>query len=111
MFGPQKSSVRRLAIRENRPDTSAIWFKELQCNGTFPSLAIAAVFWILGSAILMMRQDVLPYRPGQSVRYDLNSRINFDFIDEGVRAKAQDIARAASPQVFHSIADKTSGDI
>jgi len=71
MFSPQKSSVRRLAIRENRPDTSAIWFKELQCNGTFPSLAIAAVFWILASAILMLRQDVLPYRPGQSARYDI----------------------------------------
>jgi putative nucleotidyltransferase with HDIG domain len=105
MFGQQKSSARRLAIRENRPDTSAIWIKELKCNGTFPSIAIAAVFWILGSAILMMRQDVLPYRPGQSVRYDIMARVNFDYQDSGVQAKARDAASAASPEVFRATGD------
>jgi cyclic-di-AMP phosphodiesterase PgpH len=109
-FGQQKSSARRLAIRENRPDTSAIWFKELRSNGTFPSLAIAAAFWVLASLILMLRQDVLPYRPQQSVRYDITARVSFDFVDEGVRAKAQDLARSASLPVFRSIADKMAAD-
>jgi putative nucleotidyltransferase with HDIG domain len=110
MFGQQKSSARRLAIRENRPDTSAIWFKELQCNGTFPSIAIAAGFWILASVILMLRQDVLPYRPGQSIRYDLTARVDFDFVDEGVRAKAQDDARSASLPVFRTNSDNSTAD-
>jgi putative nucleotidyltransferase with HDIG domain len=109
MFGQQKSSARRQAIRENRPDSSAAWFKELQCNGTFPSLAIAAVFWILASAILMMRQDVLPYRPGQSVQYDVISRVNFDFVDSGgVKDEKQNEARAACLPVYRSKLDKMS---
>jgi putative nucleotidyltransferase with HDIG domain len=110
MFGNQKSSARRLAIRVNRPDTSAAWFRALRCNGTFPSLAIAAVFWILSSAILMMRQDVLPYRPGQSLRYDIAARTNFDFIDPGVKAKKQEDAREACLPVYRSTADKSTGD-
>jgi putative nucleotidyltransferase with HDIG domain len=98
MFGSQKSSARRLAIRENRPDTSAIWFKELQCNGTFPSIAIAAVFWILASAILMMRQEVIPYRIGQSVRYDIMSRVSFDYVDPALKkAKREEASNAALP--------------
>jgi len=111
MFSNQKSSARRLAIRENRPDTSAAWLRELQCNGTFPSIAIAAVFWILASAILMMRQEVLPYRLYQSVRYDIVSRVNFDFIDDSLKKDKQEEAREAAPPVFRSTVDKKTGDI
>jgi putative nucleotidyltransferase with HDIG domain len=100
MFGNQKSSARRLAIRENRPDTSAIWFKELQCNGTFPSVAIAAVFWVIASAILMMRQEVLPYRMGQSVQYDIISRVDFSYVDNDLRGIKQEEARKDAPHVF-----------
>src|SRR5580700_2198465 len=111
MFSNQKSSARRLAIRENRPDTSAIWFKELQCNGTFPSIAIAAVFWGLASAILMMRQQVLPYRMGQSVQYDIISRVGFDFVDTSLKAQKQEEARTAALPVYRSATDQKTGDI
>jgi putative nucleotidyltransferase with HDIG domain len=108
MFGNQKSSARRLAIRENRPDTSAIWFKELQCNGTFPSIAIAIVFWILASAILMMRQDVLPYRLGQTVRYDIFSRVDFNFVDSDLMKFKQEEARNSCDPVFVATGDPNS---
>lgn len=111
MFGSQKSSARRLAIRESRPDTSAIWFNQLRCNGLFASLGIAAVFWVLASAILMLRQDVLPYRPGQSVQYDIPSRVDFAFVDTGVKAEKQQEAREHCPHVFRSTASKTAGDV
>jgi putative nucleotidyltransferase with HDIG domain len=111
MNGSQKSSARRQAIREHRPDTSAMWFKELKCNGTFPACGIAAVFWILATLILMLRQDVLPYRPGQTVRYDVISRVDFAFADSGVKADRQAEVRSHYPHVYQSTADKTKGDV
>jgi putative nucleotidyltransferase with HDIG domain len=110
MFGNQKSSARRLAIRENRPDTSAIWLKELKCNGAVPSLGIAIVFWILASAILMMRQEVLPYRIGQTVRYDIMSRVSFDYVDASMRKQKQEEARNAALPVYSSRTDGRTGD-
>lgn len=106
MFGSQKSSARRQAIREHRPDTSAIWFKELQSNGTFPSIAIAAVFWILASAILMLRQDVLPYQVGQIVRHDIISRADFSYVDTDVKKREeQQEAHDRFPHVYRSTVD------
>ena len=110
MFSNQKSSARRLAIRENRPDTSAIWFKELKCNGAVTSVGIAAIFWILASAILMMRQEVLPYRIGQTVRYDIMSRVSFDYVDASMRKQKQEEARNAALPVFSSRVDLKTSD-
>ena len=108
MFGnptpPPKSGARRALIRENRPDTSAQWWDRQRCNGVFPSIGIAAVFWLLATAILMLRQDVLPYRPGQAIRSDVNSRVDFDFPDDGVRVAKQHAVRAETPRVYRPAA-------
>ncbi len=108
MFGstppPQKSSARRALIRESRPDTTAAWWDRQRCNGVFPSIAIAAAFWLLASAILMLREDVLPYRPGQAVRSDVLSRVDFDYADDGVREKRRQQARNETPRVYRSTA-------
>ena len=107
MFGnatpPQKSGARRALIRENRPDTTAIWWDRQRCNGVFPSVGIAAVFWLLATGILMLREDVLPYRPGQAVRSDVISRVNFSFPDEGVRVEKEHQARLDTPRVYRAV--------
>ena len=108
MFGsttpPQKSCARRALIRGNRPDTSAAWWDRQRCNGVFPSIGIAAVFWLAATAILMLREDVLPYRPWQAVRSDVNSRVDFAFADDGVRDERRQQARAETPRVYRSTA-------
>ncbi len=106
MFGstppPQKSSARRALIREGRPDTTAQWWDRQRCNGVFPSLAIAAGFWVLATTILMLREDVLPYRPGQNVRSDVFARVDFSYADDGVREHLRQQARRDAPRVYRS---------
>ncbi len=107
MFGnvpPHKSSARRTLIREGRPDTSAAWWDRQRCNGVFPSIGIAALFWLAATAILMMREDVLPYRPEQEVRSDVISRVNFAFPDDGVRDLKRQQARNETPRVYRAVA-------
>jgi putative nucleotidyltransferase with HDIG domain len=106
-----KSSARRQLIRENRPDTSAAWFRELRCAGLYPSLGIALLFWVLTTGILMLRPDVLPYRPGQSVQHDITSRVDFSFVDTDLRAQHQTTARNNCPRVFRSTSSKATTDI
>ncbi len=110
MFGSSKSSARRNAIRDHRPDSNANRWNKLKCNGTFPSMGIAAVFWVLATLILLMKEDVLPYRPGQSVRYDVISRVDFAFKDKGLLAKKQQEAKERTPRVYKSTFDAVSGD-
>ena len=115
MFGsntpPQKSSARRALIREKCPDTSATaWLGRQRCNGALPSVAIAAVFWLFATAILMLREDVLPYRPGQSVRSDVISRVDFAVPDDGVRDLKRHQARAETPRVYRAVPLPDRGD-
>ena len=107
MFGShtpqQKSGARRALIREKCPDTSALaWLERQRCKGVLPSVAIAAVFWVLAASILMLRENVLPYRPGQAVRSDVFARADFGFPDEGVRVLKTQQARAETPRVYRA---------
>ncbi len=108
MFGsstpPQKSGARRALIRESRPDTSAAWWDRQRCNGVFPSVGLAALFWIAATAILMLREDVVPYRPGQSVQWDVFARVDFAYADEAVLELARQQARTETPRVYRSTA-------
>jgi putative nucleotidyltransferase with HDIG domain len=111
MFGSPKSSARRLAIREHRPDSTTHQWNRLKRNGTFPSVAIAGVFWVLATAIMLMRQDVLPYRPGQSVRYDILSRVDFSYKSKDLYALKQEQAKEHTPRVYRSTVDGSGADI
>jgi putative nucleotidyltransferase with HDIG domain len=107
-----KSSARRNAIRDSRPDSSAALWNQAKCSGTLPSIWIALGFWILATAVLMMRQDVIPYRPGQEVRYDIISRVSFPFVDsESLKAQKQKEARDNTPRVYRAVESTTAGDI
>jgi putative nucleotidyltransferase with HDIG domain len=103
MFGsspPQKSSARRTHVRDCRPDTSAAWWDRQRCNGVIPSVLIAVAFWVVATAILMLREDVLSYRPGQMVRSDVIARVDFAFPDDGVRDEKRHEAMAETPRLY-----------
>lgn len=108
MFPNQKCSVRRTAIRENRPDTSAVWWNELKCNGSVNSMAIAGGFCLVALAILSLRQDVVPFRPGQAVPYDVIARVDFSFKDEGLLAEKELEARDRTPRVYKANVEKAT---
>jgi cyclic-di-AMP phosphodiesterase PgpH len=110
MFSTTKSSARRAAIRENRPDSTAAWWSEMKASGAVASMGIAAVFCILAIAILLLREDVVPFRPGQAVPYDVISRVDFSFQDRELLSQKQQEARDNTPRVFKSTDDKISGD-
>src|SRR4051794_3173504 len=98
MLGSATSSARRTAIRENRPDCTAAWWNKQKENGTVASIGIAAVFCLLAFAILSLRQEVLPFRPGQAVPNDIISRVEFSFKDKGILAERQKEARDHTPR-------------
>ncbi|MEA2736075.1 MAG: cyclic-di-AMP phosphodiesterase PgpH [Humisphaera sp.] len=101
----RKSVSRREQIRKDRPDTTARKWEHLRSNGVIVSLQIAAVFWVAATGILMLRQDVVPYRPGQWAHHDIISRVDFTFMDKQQLAEAQRLARQNSPRVYTAVPD------
>jgi hypothetical protein len=81
MFWSRKYGARRTEVRKNRPDRSVNFWSDLKARGITTSLAIALVFCIIASAIVLLREDAVPYRPGQYVPQDVLSRIDFAFTD------------------------------
>src|SRR3954453_15223847 len=101
----QKSLSRREQIRKDRPDTPARRWERMRTSGVVVSLQIALVFWVLATAILMLRQDVVPYRPGQWVHHDIISRVTFTYMDKQKLADAQGRARQNEPHVYSQVPD------
>src|SRR5580692_7359972 len=110
MFGSQKYCARRAAIHESRPDSLSIWWGNFRSSGGLASVGIAAIFCILAIAILMLREQVLPYRVGQTVSYDIISRADFTFPDRGLLEEKQLEAREHTPRIYKSNVDKITGD-
>src|SRR5688500_14619253 len=100
MFWATKSRSRRSEIRKNRPDTYSHSFAKLQASGMLPSIGIAAVFCVLVIAILLLREEVVPWRPGQAVPYDIVARTDFTFRDNTRRQEQQRLARERAPRVY-----------
>jgi hypothetical protein len=79
MFGHGKSRSRRAEIRKNRPDAAWLDWEQLRNSGALASLGIAAVFFLATSAVMMLREQVVPYRPGQWIPHDIVSRVDFSY--------------------------------
>lgn len=69
------------------------------------SIVIAVVFWIVASAVVMMREGVVPYRPGQYVSHDIVSRVAFVVEDPKRLTDARNDAWNRQPAVFTAGAD------
>ncbi len=72
----------------------------MKAGGVPVSLAIAVAFALIAVAILSLREEVVPYRPGQFAAHDLVSRIDFTFHDTRKLADAQRAARASALRVY-----------
>jgi len=104
-FWSRKNLSRREHIRKDRPDTFARRWDRMRASGVIVSLQIALLFWVLATAILMLREDVVPYRPGQWVHHDIMSRVTFVYMDKQKLADAQRTARQNEPHVYSQVAD------
>ena len=91
---------RRLNPRCN--DTAA-WqtaASSLRSEGVFKSVLIAVAFGTLACVILMLRSDIVAFRPGQWIAHDLVARAPFDYVDRDQLAAARRAAALAEPRVF-----------
>src|SRR3954447_6777356 len=95
-----KSKSRRQEIRKNRPDAARLDWQQLKEKGIPQSLGMAFVFFLFAAAILMLRQDALPYHAGQPLYYDIHSRIQFSFPDRNKLTQLQNEARQSEPRVY-----------
>jgi len=100
MFWNSKSRSRRTEIRKNRQDTLAHSWRRIQQSGVLPAVGIAAVFCAIVIAILMMREEVLPYRPEQAVLSDVVARVDFVFPDTSRLTALQTQASEQSPRIY-----------
>ena len=95
MLNPfRKAPARRAEIRKNRPDTVTRRWELMKASGVPVSVAIAAAFALVAIAILSLREEVVPHRPGQFAAHDIVSRVDFTFHDNRKLADAQRAARA-----------------
>lgn len=106
-----KSRSRREEIRKNRPDAARLDWEELRANGVLTSLGIAAAFCVLASGILMLRQEVVRYRPNQWIPHDIVSRVDFNYFDRGRLAAERAAARAREPRVYVAAAGDVWEDL
>ncbi|HEY1683116.1 MAG TPA: HDIG domain-containing protein, partial [Tepidisphaeraceae bacterium] len=99
-----RTNPHREEIRRCRPEQRIT--TRLRSAQTRGALAIAAVFLVLASAILMLRESVLSYRPGQYVAQDIISRVDFVYHDSEQLHHYREQARERITHVF-----KSNGDV
>jgi putative nucleotidyltransferase with HDIG domain len=100
-----KSRSRRTEIRKNRPEGPRLNWDGWRASGALTSVGIVAAFFIVASGILMMRQEVVRYRPNQWIPHDIVSRVDFTFSDQSLLARLQHEAREREPRVYTSNGD------
>ncbi len=105
MLFRKQHSPRRAEIRKNRPDTTTKWIAQLRAEGIVGSLWVAFGFFVLASGLMLMRQQVVPYRPGQWTPVDVLSRVDFKFFDKEELERNREIKRQMQPRIY-----KTNGD-
>src|SRR2546423_4605928 len=103
--GSNRSTTRRSVIREKCPDRMGTFWRELRASGGMTSLGIAAVFCVAAIAIVMLREEVVPYRPGQYTPQDIRSRVHFTVHDKGRLIQEREMARNVQPRVYKSAGD------
>src|SRR3954465_7505092 len=101
----QKSRSRRVEIRKNCPETSPFNWEAMRASGVLTSLAIAAAFFVVASGILMMRREVIRYRPNQWIPHDIVSRVDFTYSDPHLLAQKEHERREVEPRVYTATGD------
>src|SRR5438270_11450405 len=104
--GSNRSTTRRSVIRDKCPDRMGTFWREMRAGGGLTSLGIAGVFCVAAIAIVMLREEVVPYRPGQYTPQDIRSRVDFTVHDKGRLIAARETARVVQPRIY-----KSNGDV
>ncbi|HSI35301.1 MAG: HD family phosphohydrolase [Phycisphaerae bacterium] len=87
-------------MRKKCPERGVTFLGELRARGVIPSLGVAAVFALVVSAIVMLREDSVPFKPGQYVPSDILSRVDFQFVDKEKLAEKRNQKRESTPRVY-----------
>jgi cyclic-di-AMP phosphodiesterase PgpH len=103
-FNQSKCNPRRSAIRENRQGYEARSAGDLPAHDLIPSLAIAGIFWLAITCLLLLRKEVVTYRPGEYVPHDIVARVDFNFTDRALFDNLQKEKRESAPRVYRQIA-------
>src|SRR4051812_33869066 len=105
MFWSRKYGARRTEVRKNRPDLGGSLYSELKAKGVVGSLGVAVAFCLVASAIVLLRDSAVPYKPGQYVPQDILSRVDFTFTDPERLTKAKLDSRESVPHVYKPAGD------
>jgi putative nucleotidyltransferase with HDIG domain len=105
MFWSRKYGARRTEVRKNRPDLGGNLYSDLKARGIIGSVVIAGVFCIVASAITMLRENAVPYKPGQYIPQDVLSRVDFSFSDPERLTAARQDRRESEPHVYRTVGD------
>ncbi|HEY2585591.1 MAG TPA: HDIG domain-containing protein [Tepidisphaeraceae bacterium] len=100
-----KNRSRRADIRKARPDAPRFDWEKWKEEGILSSLGIAVVFFACATSILMWRQDVVPYRPGQWIPHNIMARVPFSYFDQDKLANARLERRQGEPRVYQANPD------
>src|SRR5688572_20214565 len=97
-----RKSARRVEIRKNRPDATdpRAFVQRMHAEGGLVAFWIAVAFFATATGVLMLRENVVPYRPGQWAAHDIVSRVDFTFREEKLLNKSREQAREAQPRVY-----------
>src|SRR5580704_985717 len=76
---------------------------DLPTHDLIPSLAIAGVFWIAITGLLLLRKEVVQYRPGEYVPHDIVARVDFHFTDPALYDNLTKAKRENAPRVYRRI--------
>jgi cyclic-di-AMP phosphodiesterase PgpH len=85
-------------------NSPARW-RQFRAGGGLVSVGIAAVFFAVTTAILMLRQDVIIYRAGEYVQHDITARVDFNYTDADEFDRLRMRARQDEPRVYRPAAD------
>ncbi|HZZ42507.1 MAG TPA: HDIG domain-containing protein [Tepidisphaeraceae bacterium] len=91
---------RRAEVRKKQPDLRSRLTCIARGDGVAVSLVIALGFFIVTAGLMLLRQEVLPYRPGQHVAQDIVSRVDFTYLDKDQLLRARQDAREMIIRIY-----------
>jgi putative nucleotidyltransferase with HDIG domain len=103
-----KSRTRRSEIRKCRPEAPWLDWEKWKAEGVPVSIGIAILFFVCTTCILMVRQDVIAYRPGQWIPHNIMARVSFSYYDADKLAIERLAARQNTPRIYQPNPDGDS---
>lgn len=96
----RRSGSRRAELLRREPERGGSLLDRMRADGRLGSLLIALGFWLLASGILLQREGLVPWRPGQRTAHDIVARVDFTHHDASELDEARREAREREPRVY-----------